>query len=196
MLSIENISKIMIAKVTNGNVIDLPIEACNLWKDKPAIIYVVRRPGWALCRYDAFELSSRFGNKISKDCVANLYAIIKNRSEKLDLEGLAAFQSRYFNDNAVYIDLNNEFYNAFGNKSLLSQSLRSWNPFVLFSDMKAVGARLTEKKIEGNYKGEGLIKGGLFIITPDNNIVYHHYEKTGFTIPYEEIENVLASLSK
>jgi hypothetical protein len=41
------------------------------------------------------------------------------------------------------------------------------NPFKLYGDIKAMGKRHAAKgKIEGNYKGEGLVQGGVLVMGP------------------------------
>ena len=92
------------------------------------------------------------------------------------------------------MDINDDFYKAMGSKSLLSQPLRSWNPFNWYSDITSLGKRLAEKKTEGNFIGEGLIKGGLIVVTADGGVIYQHDEETGNAMPYLEIENVIAAL--
>ena len=52
-------------------------------------------------------------------------------------------------------------------KSLFSQPLSSWNPFTLYSDYSKMTKRMRDKGIEGNMKGEGVLQGGLVIVTPD-----------------------------
>jgi hypothetical protein len=125
---------------------------------------------------------------------ANLYAIIKNGADVADSAGVNEFQSKYFNNNPVYMDLKDDFYKALGSKTLLSQPLRSWNPFTLYSDFKALGKRLSEKKTEGNLIGEGLVKGGLLVVTVDGGVIYQHDEETGSAMPYQEIEDIIAAL--
>lgn len=136
------------------------------------------------------ELSSRFG--VGKGNV-NLFGIIKEVG--VDTEGLLEFQTKYFNNNELYLDSNKEFYKALGNKSLLSQPWSSWNPFTLYGDFNKLMARMKEKKIEGNLKGEGLLKGGLIIVSPTKGIVYKHEESTGIAMPYAEIEKVITELT-
>jgi hypothetical protein len=63
----------------------------------------------------------------------------------------------------------------------------SWNPFTLWSNWKTLGARLSSKKIEGNYKGEGLTLGGIIVYSPDKGVVYSYKEVTGSEIPSQEI---------
>jgi len=108
--------------------------------------------------------------------------------------GVGEFQQKYFGSNPLYIDHKRAFHKAICGKSLLSQPLPSWNPYRLWSDFKALSARHSAKGLQGNLKGEGLIKGGLFIIDPRRGVVYTHEESTGSCMPYEEIEEVVRSL--
>lgn len=145
-----------------------------------------------MCREDAFELSSRFSAGDFRG--AKLVGIIKEVAPvgkvKTDAElGVGEFQKKYFNNNPVFIDEEKLFYSFLGNKSLLSQPLHSWNPFTLYSDFKKLNERTKSKGVEGNLAGEGLLKGGLLIITPQSGLVYRHEEVTGSCMPYDEIKD-------
>lgn len=147
-----------------------------------------------MCREDAFELSSRFSAGDFRG--AKLVGIIKEVAPvgkvKTDAElGVGEFQKKYFNNNPVFIDEEKLFYSFLGNKSLLSQPLHSWNPFTLYSDFKKLNERTKTKGVEGNLAGEGLLKGGLLIITPQSGLVYRHEEVTGSCMPYDEIKDAL-----
>jgi hypothetical protein len=136
------------------------------------------------------ELSSRFGKGFENNI--NLFGIIKEVG--VDTEGLLEFESKYFNNNNIYIDEKKEFYAALGNNSLLSQPWHSWNPFTLYSDFGKLMGRMDEKKIKGNLKGEGLLKGGLYVISPTAGVVFEHKEQSGTPMPYAEIEKIVAGL--
>eukprot|EP01032_Pedospumella_encystans_P012656 gene12656-14628_t len=112
----------------------------------------------------------------------------------VDRQGVIDFQTKYFNLNELYLDQNRGFYKALGSKSLLSQPLHSWNPITLYKDFKKLMGRMKEKNIEGNMVGEGTIKGGLYVISPTDGIVYTHDENTGTQMPYAEIQAVVAKL--
>ena len=43
--------------------------------------------------------------------------------------------------------------------------------------------------------GEGLIQGGVMLITASKGVVYTHNEKTGSLLPFEDMKNALASLA-
>jgi len=193
----ELLARIRVSPVQNGAIVGEQIDVGSLWADGPVLIQVVRRPGWALCREDAFEISSRFESGDYKG--AKLIGIIKEVAPvgnvKTDAElGVGQFQKKYFGGSPLYIDHENSFYSYLGNKSLLSQPLHTWNPFRLYTDFKSLGSRLKEKGVEGNLVGEGLIKGGLLIIHPTKGLVYQHEEQTGTCMPYDQIQDVLNSL--
>jgi hypothetical protein len=155
------------------------------------------------------ELSSRFGagaNSIENGGDGKtlargiqLVSIIKEvapikGAETDEALGVAEFQSTYFLDNPVYVNLDRAFFSALGNKSLLSQGLSTWNPFKLYRDFEAMKQRLAAKNVQGNLKGEGLIKGGLLVISPTDGVVYVHEEQSGTPMPYDEIESVVDSV--
>ena len=104
------------------------------------------------------------------------------------------FQEEYFLNYPVYIDLDKIFYKALGNKSILSQKLHSWNPVKLYSDFRKLTTRLKTKKITGNLVGEGLIKGGVLVVSKTNGIIYQYSEETGSLLPIADIENALKNI--
>jgi len=116
----------------------------------------------------------------------DLFGIIKETG--VDDTGLEEFHKEYF-PFPIYKDLNLEFYDAFGNGSVMAHV--TFNPFKIFSGMKRMKNRLKEKKIEGNLTGEGLKTGGLIIFDNDGSPKFIAPEVTGS--PWNE-EELLASL--
>ena len=55
--------------------------------------------------------------------------------------------------------------------------------------------RIKNKQITGNLTGEGLIKGGLLLISSTKGIVYKKVEVTGSEIPCSELSTVLSTLT-
>ncbi len=106
--------------------------------------------------------------------------------------GVAEFQTKAWYNYPVFMDSSREFFAALGNKSLLQQPLSSWNPFTLYADFNAVAARVKDKGLEGHVKGEGLLQGGLIIVSPTEGVTFVLNEKTGYELPYEKIEEALA----
>lgn len=109
--------------------------------------------------------------------------------------GVGEFQSKYFLNNPVYMDKDKVFYSILGNKSLLSQKLSTWNPWKLYSGFSELTSRVKAKGIEGNLVGEGLLQGGVVIVSPTHGIVFLHNEQTGSELPFGEIGEALAQLN-
>lgn len=170
-----------------------------------------------MCREDALEISSRFANGVYPPLISNpsvakdasvtsasgrvkLVGVIKevapvSGAENDEILGVNEFHTKYFQNHPLYLDADHAFYKYLGGKSLLSQSLHSWNPFTLYRDFQSLQQRLKTKGVEGNLKGEGLLKGGLLIVDPKTKeIVYRHEESTGSEMPYEEIGQVLKAM--
>jgi AhpC/TSA antioxidant enzyme len=99
--------------------------------------------------------------------------------------GIAEFQSKYFNDYPLYLDENKAFYSALGNRKITDLK-GSWNPFEVFAGLKSIGERIKAKNLEGNFRGEGLILGGIVVLKGDK-VVYTYLEDTGKEIPRDEI---------
>lgn len=138
------------------------------------------------------ELSSRFGvvkgGKFGTGMV-KLVGIVKEVDA--DASGVIKFQEKYFKNNDLYMDHEKLFYKELGNHKLV---LPSWNPYKLYLQYHTLVSRMREKKIGGNFKGEGLLKGGLFVVHPTAGVVYSHEEITGVPMPYGEIERVVVDL--
>lgn len=137
------------------------------------------------------ELSSRLhegGYAQDMNIVGIIKEVAPVKGAATDEElGVGEFQSNYFRNYPLYLDEEKLFYSFLGDKNLLGQKLHSWNPFTLYNDFKAMNNRLNQKGIAGNLKGEGLLKGGMLLITPEQGVVYRHEEQTGSEMPYDEI---------
>lgn len=111
-----------------------------------------------------------------------------------DILGVGEFQAKYFKNYPVYLSEGKEFYSYLGNKNLLRQKLWTWNPLALYSGFKSLGTRLKEKNIEGNMVGEGIVQGGLLLISPSEGVVYTHNEATGYELPLHAITKAIFNL--
>lgn len=110
----------------------------------------------------------------------------------VDDDGLSEFYNTYYKF-PLYRDVDLVTYASFGNKSILS-SFTTWNPFKIYRGYKDMAKRLEEKKLEGNLKGEGLTKGGVFVLDTDGKVVYALEEITGSPLDMDSIEAAMASL--
>ena len=104
---------------------------------------------------------------------------------------MAEFHDTYF-PVPLYRDEKLEFYEALGNASILQDV--SYNPFKIWRGMKEMGNRLKGKNLEGNYKGEGLTKGGIIIFGTDGKPRYVYPEETGSEIEVEEFLTAVQSV--
>lgn len=81
-----------------------PFPARNLWGQQPAVIFVVRRPGCALCREHALDLSNK-----QQDFAAKGVKLVGVVHEKL---GVEEFSSEFFKNGEVYFDEEKAFFNG------------------------------------------------------------------------------------
>lgn len=137
-------------------------KAKTLWEKTGAVVMVVRRPGWLLCREEAAELSSLKSQLL--DLEVPLFAVVKENIGK-ELECFKKFFS-----GKVYVDQKRNFYGP----------RMRWMCFSMFL---RIGVwrniwRAFRRGFRGNIKGEGLILGGVFVIGPgDQGILLEHREK-------------------
>ena len=59
-----------------------------------------------------------------------------------------------------------------------------------------MGRRMKSKKIEGNMVGDGIVQGGLLVVSNDNKVLYKYEEKTGSEVPLDDFEAGFLKLSK
>jgi hypothetical protein len=96
--------------------------------------------------------------------------------------GVKEFQQKYFKY-PVYQDAELSFYKAMGTRKLYS--LFSWNPLTWFSALSDLGDRYRD--VTGNLKGEGIVLGGVLVISKEKGVVYQYDEITGQPLPLEDI---------
>jgi len=132
------------------------IPATTIWKENGAVIMVVRRMGWLLCREEAQKLLSLKPKLKDAGLESVKFAAVVHENLPGQLE---SFQ-RYWNDNDVYIDEDQSFYKALGNRWL-----------GLFAGMltRQVWKNIDRAKkggFKGNLKGEGRLLGGVIVMGP------------------------------
>lgn len=112
--------------------------------------------------------------------------------------GVAEFQEKYFGGYPVYLDENKVFYEQLGSRKITTDLEGSWNPLTVYNGFKSIGERIKAKNLDGNFRGEGLVLGGILVISPKEGVVYSYKEQTGKEIPRQEIIDAvkLASSSK
>ena len=111
-----------------------------------------------------------------------IFGVVKETG--VDDEGLSDFYSQSFTY-PLYRDERLVFYNDFFNGRKLR--LSSFNPFKLYKGYKKMTARLNEKGLEGNLKGEGIVQGGIIIFNKKGDAMYAYEEETGSPLPIDDI---------
>jgi len=101
-------------------------------------------------------------------------------------------------DGGLFLDEERALYNQMGGRKITGkgQLFSLWNvcrPFAWWREIKEMGARAEEKKVKGNFNGEGLVQGGILIISPEGKVVYMYPEQTGSEIPLDEIRAAITS---
>lgn len=110
----------------------------------------------------------------------------------VDDDGLSEFYNKYYSF-PLYRDVSLATYASFGNKSI---SLPTWNPFKLYKEYKALTKRAKEKGLEGNLVGEGLKKGGFFVLDAKGEVQYALEEPFGRELDLSGIESAMESVRK
>lgn len=129
------------------------------------------------------ELAAKQGDSLDG---FGLFGVIKETG--VDDEGLAEFYSKSFSY-PLYRDEGLIFYNDFFGGSKIG--LSSYNPFQLYRGYKNMTARLNEKGLDGNLKGEGMVQGGIIIFDKNGLAKYAYREETGSPLPVDDIRAAL-----
>ena len=90
----------------------------------------------------------------------------------------------------MYLDENKEFYEYFGNRKITDgiSPLTLLRPWKIYRDLKAMGKRMKAKNIEGNMVGEGIVQGGLLVVSKDSKVCFRYDEVTGSEVPLDDFE--------
>jgi len=164
------------------------IQSESLWKNENsgALIMVVRRPGWPLCREGALDLSQELYPKLPDPKPALIGIVAETTS-------LDPFITDYFKNGKVYLDEDRTFSKVLGSKKLGLGAL--FSP----SMWKAVGRQRSKyPELEGDLKGEGRFLGGVvFIGKGDDGVLYSYKEKHfGDNPDLQEISDAIVSYTK
>ena len=142
------------------------------------LLFVVRRPGWQLCRGDARILQEK------KDAGEfegfRLCSVVKEAG--VDDEGLNEFVTEYFNYD-TYKDQALTFYHALGSGEY------STNPFAMFAIFRVLKKRSKEQPdVKGNLKGgEGNLQGGWILFDKEGIPKAAFQENVKIRVPIDDI---------
>ena len=165
------------------------IRAGALWRDAPAVILAVRRPGCQLCRAEVSELQ-RIKPQLDAAGV-RLVAVLHEERE----EQVAEFKSDYW-PGELFLDETKAVFKAVGGGSVRRGSLLSFlNPFsriwcapertraaalaplapraLITSRRRRTHVRESNRTVQkSNLVGDGLTFGGLLVVRRDGKVQY------------------------
>ncbi|XP_008243878.1 PREDICTED: uncharacterized protein LOC103342089 [Prunus mume] len=166
-----------------------PMKASELWRNKPAVLLCIRRPGCIMCRAEAHQLYAK--KPIFDSLGIQLFAVLHEHMES----EIKDFWPRYWGG-VVLFDRGTEFFKALGGGKLLKEKFLSgfvFNPRAIanYKRAKAMG-------IKQNFKGEGEIKGGLFVVgSGRSGIAYQFIERNfGDWAPPAEVIEICTQLQQ
>ena len=116
----------------------------------------------------------------------NMWGVVKETG--VDDEGLSKFYNDYFKY-PLFKDENLVLYNDFFGKRKIT--LTTYNPFKLYKGYQTMSKRIGEKKLDGNFAGEGMIQGGLIVFDKEGNARYAYEEIIGDEL---NIDDIIAAL--
>lgn len=198
-----SIGKTSLRQIQRGMAIGDVIQARDLWKKEGGVVFVVRRPGWSLCREEALDITEKYNEILARTPSLRkvpLFGVIKEAADTEEIDtklGITEFQSAYFDNRNLYLDSELQFYSLLGKRRLsIPFSKLFLHPWSSFTDFKSLLGRLKDRKIEGNLAGEGLIKGGVIIFGPGDKdeVIYKYEEVTGSKFLVEDFEKGLLKL--
>lgn len=128
----------------------------------------------------------------------DVIGVVKQQANSAEDEaklGVQEFADKYF-CGPLFLDEERKLYDALGSRKLsLPLGKLILNPLQTYRDFKALGARTRAKGLEGNMQGEGLILGGVLVVSAKGDVVYTYLEETGSELPLTEIGKAIDSLS-
>lgn len=148
-----------------------PMKALELWQHKPAIVLCIRRPGCIMCRAEAHQLYSR---KAIFDVMG--FQLIAVLHEQIDSE-IKEFWPRYWGG-MVILDPAKGFFKALGGGVLLKDKFITG--FLLNSRAISNYRRAKAIGLDSNLRGDGEIKGGLFIIGSGKKGIAYQFVEMNF----------------
>jgi hypothetical protein len=139
-----------------------------------------------LCREHGRQIVELAAELENDRIILPYWGIVKEL--EADPTGLAEFQALYFNNAPLYRDVDMQYYEAFGNQSI--NLLPYWNPFRLYQWFRDIAKRLSNAKIDGNLKGEGMVMGGLLLFV-NGELRYAQDELFGDPLDTESLKQII-----
>ncbi|KAG0464468.1 hypothetical protein HPP92_020537 [Vanilla planifolia] len=160
-----------------------PVKASDLWAEKPTVLLCIRRPGCIMCRAEAHQLYSR---KPIFDALG--FQLVAVLHEQIEPE-VREFWPRYWGG-MVVLDQTLGFFKALGGGQLLKENF--FTGFVLNSRAIANYKAARATGFGHNFRGEGEVKGGMFVVrTGKGGVAYQFIERNfGDWAPIAEVVEI------
>ncbi|KAF9416581.1 hypothetical protein BGZ76_004623 [Entomortierella beljakovae] len=182
----DAIKDITLTDFLNADKTVTTFNASDLWKDKPVILFVARRPGCQFCREEAHYLLEH-RDIIEKEMGFRMVVITHQK------KGSDIFKDEYWAGGELYWDRSKGFYKALGGGDLRWGSIdQFFRPSVWFNTIRNI-----QSGVFGNFVGEGRIFGGLYIVRKGGEgIAFKHQEQVfGDLTPISEVLKVCSEVS-
>ncbi|KAG0621536.1 hypothetical protein M758_3G027500 [Ceratodon purpureus] len=166
-----------------------PTKASDLWAEKATLILVLRRPGCVMCRAEAHQLYTR---KPIFDAMGIQLVVCLNEH----IEGeVRAFWPRYWGG-MVVVDEQRDFFRALGQGKIPRENYLTG--FFLSSTARANFKKANDLGIPWNARGEGNIKGGVYLIRAGSGGVAYQFVERNFGdwAPLDEVLQACANITQ
>ena len=144
-----------------------------------------------LCREHGRQLTDLANDTTTSDLMSGFKLFGTVKEVGVDDEGLSVFYNDHFKY-PLYKDDGLVLYNDFFGRRKLG--LTTYNPLKLYRGYKSMTKRLSNKKLEGNMTGEGMVQGGLIIFDKNGKACFAYEEETGKELVMDDIIVALKSL--
>ncbi|KAF9342582.1 hypothetical protein BGX26_007246 [Mortierella sp. AD094] len=181
------IKDVVLTDFLNEDNTETTFKASEIWKEKPTIVIVIRRPGCPFCREEAHILDEH-RDIIEKEMGFRMIVVVH---EKL---GASTFKKDYWNGGELYWDGSKGFYKALGG----GQLRWAWLDQLVRPSLWLNTFRNWRSGIKGNLLvGEGRIFGGLYIVRKGDEGVAYKFEETvlGNLAPVSDVLKVCSQIS-
>lgn len=163
------------------------VELQSLWRERPVVLFFLRRFGCQICRWMASEIS-----KLEAELKAAGVALVGVGPEEL---GLKEFKDGGFFKGDIYIDEKKKCYKDLGFKRYTALSVV---PAALGKKVRDISSKASAAGIQGNFSGDVLQSGGMLIVDKGGDKVLLHFvqDSPGDLVPLEQISESLGLSTK
>lgn len=163
------------------------VELKSLWKDQPVVLFFLRRFGCQICRWMASEIS-----KLEPDLKASGVSLVGVGPEEF---GLQEFKDGGFFKGAIFVDEKKKCYKDLHFKRYTALSVV---PAALGKKVRDISSKANAAGIQGNFSGDLLQSGGMFIVDKGGEKVLLHFiqDSPGDLVPLEDISKAVGVSAK